>query len=152
MTKFVLVTKRRTPQNATWEYRPVLRRPRYVSRKKDPVVCVLMESLLIRNENVWAIFSWVLNVFAFALVWNHCSKRLTSKTRAVRSKRQKQSWRARTRVFPRFGFSLSFVICQSVSALVSTHLVDYLTKNNVHLKPFSFFLMVLFSSVHWEYF
>lgn len=148
MTKFVLVTKRRTPQNATWEYRPVLRRPRYVSRKKDPVVCVLMEILMIRNENVWAIFSWVLNVLAFALVWNHYSKRLT----AVRSKSQNQSCRAHTRVFPRFGFSLSFVIGQSVSALVSTHSVDYLTKNNVHLKPFSFFLMVLFSSVYWEYF
>lgn len=63
---------------------------------------------------------------------------------AVRSKSQNQSCRAHTRVFPRFGFSLSFVIGQSVSALVSTHSVDYLTKNNVHLKPFSFSLMVLF--------
>ena len=160
--KFVLVTKRRTPQSATWEYRPVLRGPRYLSRKKDPVVCVLWRVCWYEMEMFerFSIERWLYSYFLWfgITILKDWLQKLAPPI--IQSEIKDETSRdSLTLVFPRFlsttctsfGFSLS-VIGQSVSEFVLTHSVDYLTWNDVHLNPSSFFHMVLFSSVCWEYF
>ena len=168
MMKFVLVTKRRTRLNVTWERRPVLRGTRYVSRKRDPVVCVIMESLLIRNENVWEGFTWVSNVIRICfglvlLLWwidvkisRHFLIQSDVKSKPIVPCSHSFSRASRLPHVIWLGFWLvqwngPFWLAR-VNTFLLPHSSENFSKNVVHLDPFSFFLKVLFSTVYLEFF